>query len=179
MKLIFKRKISYLLYNLIGKPLPRTYMPYSFGSKWIRYFFIKNSIEKCGTNIKIENNVLLSPFIELGNNIEINEYCRIRANVKIGNDVLLGPGVQLLSINHTFKSLDIPIRLQGEDVGTIIIGNDVWIGTNAIILPNVVIGNHVIVGAGAIVTRDIPDYAIVAGNPAKIIRYRKKFSNEK
>lgn len=54
------------------------------------------------------------------------------------------------------------------------IGDDVWIGTNVIILPGVNVGNHCIIGAGAIVTKDIPDYAIVGGNPAKIIRMRNE-----
>ena len=53
-----------------------------------------------------------------------------------------------------------------------IIGNDVWIGARVIVLPGVTIGNHVIIGAGAVVTKDIPDYAIAGGVPAKVIRYR-------
>ena len=52
------------------------------------------------------------------------------------------------------------------------IGDDVWIGTNVIILPGVNIGSHCIIGAGAVVTKDVPDYAIVGGVPAKVIRYR-------
>lgn len=176
MKLSPKRKLFYLLYNLIGRVLPRSYMPYSFGSKNIRYFFIKNSIDRCGMNLKVQTNVLISPYTQIGNNVEINENCRIRANVVIGNDVLLAPNVSLLTINHTFNRIDIPIRLQGETQGFITIGNDVWIGTNAIILPNVTIGNHVIIGAGAVVTKDIPSNAIVGGNPAKIIKYREESS---
>ena len=54
------------------------------------------------------------------------------------------------------------------------IGDDVWIGTNVIILPGVNVGSHCIIGAGAIVTKDVPDYAIVGGNPAKIIRMRNE-----
>lgn len=53
-----------------------------------------------------------------------------------------------------------------------VIGNDVWIGHGALILPGVTIGNGAIIGAGAVVARDVPDYAIVAGNPARVIRYR-------
>ena len=52
------------------------------------------------------------------------------------------------------------------------IGDDVWIGTNVIILPGVNIGSHCIIGAGAVVTKDVPDYAVVGGVPAKVIRYR-------
>lgn len=171
-----KRKFFYLLYNVIGRRLPRTYMPYAFGSKAIRYFLLKHSLDHCGVNVNIQTNVLLSPFVHIGNNVSINEDCRIRAHVTLGDDVLLAPNVSLLTINHCFDRMDIPIRLQGETEGTIVIGNDVWIGTNAIVLPNVTIGNHVIVGAGSIVTKNVPDGAIVAGNPAKIIKYRKESS---
>lgn len=178
MKLSFRKKFFYLLYNVFGKSLPRTYMPYSLGSKQIRSFFIKNFIVKCGENIKIENGVLLSPSIEIGDNTEINEFCRIRANVKIGKNTLIAPNVNLISVNHVFKSIINPIISQGEDKGYIVIGNDVWIGTNTIVLPNVIIGDHVIVGAGSIVTKNIPDYAIVVGNPAKIIKFRKDMKND-
>jgi len=62
MKLSFKRKVCYILYNMIAKQLPRTYMPYSLGSKYIRYYLVKNFIDKCGKNVKIQTGVLLSPF---------------------------------------------------------------------------------------------------------------------
>lgn len=168
-----KRKIFYLIYNLIAKYLPRTYMPYSFGSKYIRSFLIKNFINECGENLNIQTNVLLSPFIEIGDNVEINENVRIRANIKIGNDVLIAPNVQLISINHEYKDTEKSIKNQGEIAGYIHIKNDVWIGSNAIVLPNTTLSQGCIVGAGSIVTKDVPAYTIVGGNPAKVIKYRK------
>lgn len=173
------RKFFYLFYNLFAKKLPQTYMPYSFGSKYIRFFFIKNSINRCGRNVIIQSNVLISPFTEIGSNVEINEFVRIRANVKIGDNVLIAPNVQLISINHEFTDITIPINLQGEKIGFIIIEDDVWIGTAAIVLPNVTIGKGAIVGAGAIVTKDVPSYAIVVGNPARIIKYRNQLNSLK
>ena len=62
------------------------------------------------------------------------------------------------------------LKLKGDTI----IGNDVWIGQRVIILPGVRIGDGVIIGAGAVVTKDVPDYAVVAGNPARIIKYRKE-----
>jgi maltose O-acetyltransferase len=174
MKLSIKRKIFYLIYNIFAKQLPRTYMPYSLGSKYIRYFFVKNFINKCGKNVKIQTGVLLSPFIEIGDNCEINENVRIRANVKIGNDVLIAPNVQLLSINHSFDMINIPMNLQGETKGFIIIENDIWIGTGVIVLPNTTIKSGTILGAGSIVTKDTEEYSINAGNPSKIIEKRLK-----
>ena len=62
---------------------------------------------------------------------------------------------------------------QGSRVAKVVIGNDVWIGMRSIIMPGVKIGNGVVIGSGAVVTKDIPDYAVVGGVPAKIIRFRK------
>ena len=62
-------------------------------------------------------------------------------------------------------------------VSEVVIGNDVWIGMRVIIMPGVKVGDGVVIGAGAVVTKDVPDFAIVGGVPAKIIRYRN--SNEK
>ncbi len=170
------RKIYFLIYNILGKYLPRTYMPYSLCSKRIRSFLAQNFIDQCGSNLKIETNVLLSPFIELGDNVELNENCKIRGNVKIGNDVLIAPGVQLISVNHKFDRMDIPIKQQGEVEGYIVIEDNVWIGTNAIILPNVTIKKGSIVGAGSIVTKNVEECSIVGGNPAKLIG--KRSNNE-
>ena len=56
------------------------------------------------------------------------------------------------------------------------IGNDVWIGLRSVIMPGVTIDSHVIIGSGAVVTKDVPDYAVVGGVPAKVIRYRDNFA---
>jgi len=167
-----KRKLIYLVYQLFGKYLPRTYMPYALGVKTIRYWMIKNIANDTGKNVLVETGALFSPFIEIGDNSSIGEFCRVRENTKIGNDVMMGPGVQIITENHMFDDIDKPMRLQADSSKGVVIGNDVWIGTNAIILPGVHVDNHAIIAAGAIVTKDVPKFAIVGGNPAKIIKYR-------
>lgn len=162
----------FLLYNLFGRILPRPTMPYAFGSRWIREFLLRHAVEMCGKGVIIDPHVTLSPTISIGDNTYIGEGTRIRGRVKIGNDVLIAQDVHIVAFNHYYKNARIPIRLQGEDFGEIIIGNDVWIGVNAIILNNVVIGNHAIVAAGAVVARNVPPWAIVGGVPAKVIKYR-------
>lgn len=87
---------------------------------------------------------------------------------------MMAPECVILTRNHAFDRTDIPMGEQGvQQEKPVIIGNDVWLGQRVIILPGVHIGNGVIVGAGAVVTKDVPDYAVVAGNPARIIKYRK------
>ena len=87
----------------------------------------------------------------------------------------MGPEVIILTENHRFERTDIPMRLQGrQELRPVAIHDDVWIGTRVIILPGVTVGRGAIIGAGAIVTKDIPEYAIVGGNPAKLIKYRNQ-----
>jgi galactoside O-acetyltransferase len=96
----------------------------------------------------------------------------VEGNITIGNNVLLGPNVVIVSDNHKYDRLDIPIRAQGTSTGEILIEDDVWIGANSVILPNVKIGRGSIIAAGAVVNRDISPNSIAGGVPAKIIRIR-------
>ena len=94
------------------------------------------------------------------------------AEVKIGSDVLVGPQLLIYTSNHGIKR-DAPIRLQALRIAPVEMGDDVWIGARCIIIPGVVIGNGVVVAAGSVVTKNVPDYAVVGGVPAKIIKFRE------
>ncbi|MBK8417722.1 MAG: acyltransferase [Anaerolineales bacterium] len=168
-----KRSFFYFLYVTVGRKLPPSYAPYSFGLHKLRYFFMRHSIRSCGKNVILQQNIHLSPHIEIGDNVFIDEDVKIRRDTIIGNDVLIASGVQLITVNHIFSDTASPIRSQGEMISKIEIGDDVWIGTNAIILPGVSVGSHSIIAAGSVVTRNVPDWAIVGGVPAKILKYRK------
>ena len=95
-----------------------------------------------------------------------------RAGIKIGNDVLIGFESIIITSTQKHHDPNVPIRLQGFYQKPIIIGNDVWIGARTMILPGVSIGNGVIVGCGAVVAKDVPEYSIVGGIPARIIDTR-------
>lgn len=174
------KKISYyvclVLYYFIGKNLPGSDVFYHMGSKKIRRFLVRRLLDRCGKEVNIERNVFLSSGrgISIGDRSGIGLNARVAGPLSIGDDVMMGPNVMIFTQNHRNDDLSIPMRLQTAPKQKVTIGNDVWIGAAAIILPGVTIGNGVIIGAGAIVTKDVPDYAVVGGNPAKVIRYRNQ-----
>jgi len=114
--------------------------------------------------------------LKIGNNVGVNHYCFIgvRGNITIGDNVIFGPRVNIFSENHIFNELDIPIKNQGVEKKDTIIGNDVWIGASVSIMPGVKIGNGCVIAAGSVVTKDVPDFLVVAGVPAEVIKNRKK-----
>lgn len=91
--------------------------------------------------------------------------------VYIGKKVLIADRCYIGDIQHGFENKDLAIKDQYVvPKGDIYIGDETWIGNNVSILPNVTIGKHCVIGANSVVTKDVPDYHIVAGNPAKILR---------
>lgn len=113
------------------------------------------------------------PVVKIGDNVLIGAYSSIGCSneVIIGDDVMLAPHVHITDRNHIYEDIDIPINTQPAfSPGSVIIGKETWLGYGTQIMPNVKIGKHCIVAAGSIVTKDIPDYSVVAGIPAKIIK---------
>lgn len=93
--------------------------------------------------------------------------------IEIGAHVAIGPGSVIRAANHCFARQDMPIMRQGHNPGKVIIEDDVWIGANCVITPDVRIGRGAIVGAGAVVTRNVAPFSIVGGVPAREIGLRK------
>lgn len=94
--------------------------------------------------------------------------------VTVGNWVGLGPDVKIWSVNHRFTDPDTPWMQQGWDLKPVVIEDDVWIGAAAFVMPGVTIGKGAIVSACAVVGKSVPPYAIVAGNPGRVIGWRKQ-----
>lgn len=108
--------------------------------------------------------------VHIGNNTRIGLRNTIIGPTKIGNNTILAQNVVVSGLNHNYKNINLPIRKQGVTVSTIIIEDEVWIGANCIITAGVHIGKHTVIAGGSVVTKNIPDYSIAAGNPAKIIK---------
>ena len=123
--------------------------------------------------------------IEIGDFSEISMYSRIASVgfVKIGNHVLTGPHIFIADYNHEYRDPLKPVMHQGnrfvpkvDGSPNILIGDGTWIGTNVVIVGNVHIGKHCVIGANSVVTKDIPDYCVAVGQPAKVVR---RYSFEK
>ena len=172
-----KKSFCILFYKLCLSWLPATDNSL-YVSKMIR--FIRSAVgggilDKHGRNINIEHKADFGNGmgIVIGNNSGLGIRCCVRGPLIIGNDVMMGPEVRIMTSSHNTVRTDIPMREQGAlPARQVTIGNDVWIGTRVIILPGVTIGSGVIIGAGAVVTKDVPDFAVVGGVPARIIKYR-------
>lgn len=163
------------MYQLLAKYLPRSTSPISLWSKEIRYFVCKRLLKKVGQNVNIESRV---NFIEMSETI-IGDHSGIGHGsfvglATIGRDVMMADDVMIISGNHHFDRIDIPMWKQGGEDRKVVIEDDVWIGARVIILPGRRVGRGAVLGAGAVITKDVAPYSIVGGNPARVIGRRSE-----
>jgi acetyltransferase-like isoleucine patch superfamily enzyme len=114
--------------------------------------------------------------LKIGDNTVINESGSIACTkyVEIGKNCMLAPRVYILDVDHEFDSISEPIAEQGYKSSPVIIEDDVWIGTQAVVLRGINIGRGAVIGANCVVTHDVPPYAIVGGVPGRVIKTRKQ-----
>jgi maltose O-acetyltransferase len=163
-----------LLYNLFFKRLPASFEPGGKAAMALRRAASRRLLASCGRDVYIEQGADFGS--GRGRTLGAGSGYGVRAKIypcHLGDHVMMGPEVIILDRNHRFDDPDRPVGEQGEtESRPPVIGNNVWIGTRAIILPGVRIGDGAIVGAGAVITRDVDPYTIVAGNPARVIGRR-------
>lgn len=140
---------------------------------YLRAAFYRYTLTQCDQDVVIGFGVLLS---QQDTEIQSGSYIGPQSNLgrcKIEKNCLLGSAVHILSGKgqHNFDDLESPLREQGGVFTKVVIGEDTWIGNGSLVMAN--IGKKCIVGAGSVVINDVPDYSIVAGNPAKIIKSRQ------
>lgn len=170
------QKLFFLsLYYGFIRYLPASSSRVGVWARPLRAWCCRPLFKKAGKDINVEKGAFFGTgsSITIGSRSGIGVDCRIYGPVSIGNDVMMGPDVVILTANHAFDRVDVPMIEQGMgEVKPVHIDCDVWIGQRAILLPGVNVGKGAVIAAGAVVTRDVPPYAIVGGNPAKVIRMR-------
>lgn len=174
-------KRLWLLLYLMSSWLPDSYTPVVGRiCNAVRVFFCKRLVKYGGKNLTVCRNAYfgkgdslqIGDFSGLGENFSMHS-----CNLKIGNHVMMGKDVLIMATTHNFDDTETPMCFQGkaEEKVDIEICDDVWVGARVTILRNATrIGKGAVIGACSVVTKPVPDYAIVAGNPARIIRYRKE-----
>jgi virginiamycin A acetyltransferase len=153
-------------------------IPFELGNN-TRYFFYRRTLSQCGEDVTINFGTILTyPEIRIGSHCWIGPFNTIGL-ADLGDYTLTAQGCHIISGAHThlFDHTDIPIMAQGGSPRRCQIGPDVWIGAGSIIMANV--GRGSVIGAGSVVRKDIPDWAVAAGNPAKVIRSRLGTKPEK
>ncbi len=143
----------------------------------------KHCALKGKSNIVLDDGVTVRPYtqiwsgggtVRIGNGSEIGERCRISIanSLEIGEKVLLSPNVYITDCDHEYRNISVPVIDQGiaQKGQTVSIGYGSYIGINAVIVGNVKIGKHCVIGANSVVTKDVPDYCVAVGSPARVIK---------
>lgn len=131
-----------------------------------------------GLNVYVGHQTILKGYykneLRIGDYTWIGQMCFFHAagGIEIGREVGIGPGVRILTSVHDEPPRSVPIPRAPLVFAKVTIGDGADLGVNAVIMPGVTVGEGAIVGAGSVVTKDVPPYAVVAGVPAKILRYR-------
>jgi maltose O-acetyltransferase len=176
------RLIYLIFYYGVVRHLPRkeVFLIGKWSTKW-RSWCAAKLFKQAGAGIKVNRGARFGrgKDIEIGDRSGIGLNAQIADGTRIGKCVMMGPDVVIFSINHQFNSLSLPMIDQGvTQARTVEIGDDVWIGQRVMLMPGVKIGNGAILAAGSVITKDVPAYAIVGGNPAKVIKYRSASESE-
>lgn len=177
--MVVKKTIYLILYYSFARFLPKSTNPvFGLLSKSFRRALCKRIFKTAGRDLNVEKGAYFGNGRDIAVGDEVgfgmNFKC-LNRTLQMGSYIMMGEDVLFLGGTHNHDRIDVPMGHQGSDCkkAPLIVEDDVWFGARVIILPGCRhIGKGVIVGAGAVVTKDIPDYAIVGGNPARIIKYR-------
>ena len=166
-----------LFYPLYFRP------KYGYQRYYILFFhyFIPQKIYRLNPKVKwpvhytskviAPNNIQKGILCDPGDNI--NNYIQANNGIIFGNNIELAPGVSIISSNH--ETTNLSKHVKGKPI---IIGNNVWIGANTTVLPEVTIGNNVTIGANSVVTKDIASNSIAVGNPCKVIKKKEPYTED-
>lgn len=137
---------------------------------------IFHQLSQCGMNTIIDDEVITNrpKNINIGSRVFIGKRVILDAygKITIGDDCSIAADCKIISGNHNFDDVNLPINKQGYKISEVVIEDNVWLGFNVLIMPGIRIGSGSIIGAGSVVTKSFPKNSIIAGNPAKLLKKR-------
>ena len=149
--------------------------------KRFRFKYKLKQLNHIGEHTYISNSCILEnpAKISIADHVHIQRDCQLYGSgggISIGEGTIFAHGVQIFARNHLYDAPDLKYIPYDERFieKSVKIGRFIWIGANSIILPGVKIGDGAVIAAGSVVVKDVPDYAVVGGNPAKILKFRNK-----
>jgi maltose O-acetyltransferase len=144
----------------------------------LRRKFLPRWLGACGSNPVFHTNIRMTnpEQIKIGDSCAFAEgtFFTAGGGITIGNHVATGPDVKIWSVNHRFEDPDVPWMQQGYEHNPVFIEDDVWLGACVFVKPGVRIGKGSIISAGTILSKSVPPFAIVAGNPGRVVGWRKR-----
>lgn len=165
-----RQAVGKLIYKVIACHLPQSHLQINQISHKLRAWCGKMMFTECGRHIGIGRGARISSAITIGEHSGIGENCCLYGEIHIGDHA----EVVIFTRNHNYMSRNLLILEQGTcEEKPVYIGNDVWIGRRAMIMPGVHIGDGAVIAAGGVITKDVPPYSVVGGVPAKVIKYRQ------
>jgi acetyltransferase-like isoleucine patch superfamily enzyme len=133
---------------------------------------VSNAELTLGDGSYVAAGAYLTGTLRAGRDCTVNPYAVVRGDVVFGDAVRVGAHSSILAFNHTMTDPDVEVFRQPLTTEGITVGDDVWIGSHVVILDGVTVGSRSVIAAGAVVTKDVPAGAVVAGNPARVLRWR-------
>jgi maltose O-acetyltransferase len=145
---------------------------------WLRAWLLPSFLQHMGSETVVQHGLRIT----VPEKVSIGSHCNLGSDVfitggggvRIGDWTGFGPDVKVWSVNHRFDDPDTPWLLQGWESKEVVIEDDVWLAANVFVMPGVTIGKGAIVSAGTVVNKSVPAFAIVAGNPGRVVGWRKR-----
>lgn len=150
----------------------------------LRAAYMGPRMKRAGTRLSIQAGTRFRSIenLEVGDNVTIgfDNFLQAKGGLRLGNNVLFAPGVKVWTTNHNINDPDIPVRKQGHTNAPVVIEDDVFVASNAFILPGTTLSRGCVVSAGAVVSgKTYRPYSILGGNPARVIGYRGGMAPDK
>jgi acetyltransferase-like isoleucine patch superfamily enzyme len=175
----WRDRLNALHYRLLGQIIVDQNATVEWGASiQLTFKNTRSTVVWIGPGSRVKARAILAPrdgFIKIGAGCSINPHCILLGygGITLGDNVRIAANSSIIAFNHNYEAKEVAIIEQGNRSRGIVIGDDVWIGSGVRVLDGVTIGRGAVIGAGSVVTKDVPEYGVVVGVPARVLKYRQ------